>query len=322
MITKQLKKLYNNTRPEDKEIKLMGKVNYETWATRAQTEKKSNFAKVGYFKLGEDGEEAVVRFAYNDPSEFDIVDIHRVKDKNGWWRNISCLRTPEEPIDKCPLCAKKESLKTRFFVKLIQYTKDEAGNIVVTPMVWERPSGFIKEMRNLINTYGDLKESVFKVVRNGGKYNAKGEPNTDVTYTIMYQPPHIYKEELGFVKDFSAFDDFDISKHSYTVRTAEEINAFLATGEFPTRAKAEPAKEAPAMATPVPTVSQTSVNVATSVAPAETVRTVQEAAPVAPVTQPAPAPVAPAPTPASTPAPAVDPTNGRPRRTYVWPENK
>ena len=293
----------------------MGKVNYETWASRGTNEKKSNFAQVGYFKLNEDGEEAIVRFVYNDPSEFDIADIHRVKDKNGWWRNISCLRTPEEPIEKCPLCARKEPLKTRFFVKLIQYTKDESGKVVATPKVWERPSGFIKEMKNLINTYGDLKESVFKVVRNGAKFNAKGEPNTDVTYTIMYQPPHIYKEELGFIKDFSAFENFDISKHSYTVRTVEEVNVFIETGDFPVRAKAEEkAAPAPAMATPVPTENQ----LASAPAGNTTVVASPNPAPVVDndgvVTRPAPVP--------APEAPAVDPTNGRPRRTYVWQENQ
>lgn len=282
----------------------MGKVNYETWATRGSQNKESNFQKVGFFKLDNDGDEALVRFAYNSPNEFDIADIHRSKDKNGFWRNISCLRTPNEPLENCPLCAAKESLKTRFFVKLIQYTKDENGKVIVTPKVWERPSGFIKEVKNLITEYGDLKDIVFKIKRNGAKFNAKGEPNTDVTYSIMYQPPHIYKEELGYIKDFSAFDNFDVSKHSYAVRTADEIKAFLETGEFPVRVKKEEVKVEEKPVTPTPV--QDATQVTSSKLDTVTVNDDGEVVDTAQVTE----------------AVSADPTNGRPRRTYSWPENK
>ena len=37
--------------------------------------------------------------------------------------------------------------------------------------------------------------------------------------------------------DFSAFNNFNIAKHSYWEKTADEINTFLATGQFPERAQ-------------------------------------------------------------------------------------
>jgi len=38
--------------------------------------------------------------------------------------------------------------------------------------------------------------------------------------------------------DFSAFNNFNIARHSYWEKTPEEINAFLTTGQFPERVQA------------------------------------------------------------------------------------
>ena len=327
----------------------MGKISYETYVSRGKSAADSTKPKVGYFKLANDGEYAIVRFDYASADEFDIVDIHTIQDKDGRWRNIACLRESfKEPKEKCPLCMKGETVKTKFFVKMITYTKDETGKVVVTPVVWERPAKkFVAELKNFINDYGDLRECIFKITRNGAKFvkdkEGKTIPNTDVTYSINYQNPAIYKEELGFVKDFSAFKDFDVSKHSYAIRSAEDIQKFIETGELPVAKRTTPAPEekmavpeapvatatlpeikvdaegvvirpTPVMETPVPTENKLAS------APAGTTTVVASPNPVpivnneGVVTRPAPAP--------APEAPSFDPTNGRPRRTYSWPETK
>lgn len=184
----------------------------------------SKFQKVGYFKLENDGDSTLVRFAYKNKSEFQIATVHIVEG----YRRVVCLRDAKEPIEKCPLCAAGEKVLNKFYVKLIEYTKDEQGNVVATPKVWERPSGFASVLDSLCEEYGaDLCDHVFKIKRRG----AKGDMKTE--YDVMYANPELYKESVGYVKDFSAFDNFDLSKHSYYIKSFDEMVEYCETGKFP-----------------------------------------------------------------------------------------
>lgn len=190
------------------------------------------FQKVGYFSLKNDGDTAVVRFAYKDKSEFEIATVHTVE-IDGRYKRVVCLREANESVEKCPLCSAGEKLYNKFYVKLIEYTKDENGNVVATPKVWERPVGFAQTLDSLCTEYGgSLSDHVFKIKRRG----AKGDMQT--TYDVMYANAELYKESVGYVKDFSAFDNFDLSKHSYYVKSYDEIVEFLETGKFPDTVKA------------------------------------------------------------------------------------
>ena len=197
------------------------------------TKSTSKFQKVGYFSLKNDGDVALVRFAYKTSAEFNITTVHTVE-IDGRYKRVSCLReSGKEPVSKCPLCEAGEKLYSKFYVKLIEYTKDESGNVVATPKVWERPSGFAQQLEPLCAEYGgDLCDHIFKIKRRG----AKGDMQT--TYDVMYANPELYKESVGYVKDFSAFDNFDLSRHSYYVKSFEEISEFLETGKFPDTVKA------------------------------------------------------------------------------------
>jgi hypothetical protein len=122
--------------------------------------------------------------------------------------------------------------------------------------------------------------------------------------------------------DFSAFKNFNIAKHSYWEKTAEEINTFLTTGSFPEVAKnntqqaastvaqvannynAQPAPATPAYTAPAPTTP-------VYTAPAAPVTHAQPATPVytAPAAPQYTAPVQPA-------APAA-PATGTPARNFT-----
>lgn len=80
--------------------------------------------RVGYFNLKNDQDEAIVRFAYSSSQEFDLVGVHTIKVGNAY-RKINCLRTPHDPLEVCPLCASGAKTASKFFVKLIEYVKDE-----------------------------------------------------------------------------------------------------------------------------------------------------------------------------------------------------
>jgi len=210
-------------------------------AEKSSAKPTSKFTKVGYFSLKEDGATAIVRFAYKNKSEFDIVTVHTAE-VNGNWKRVSCLRENlKEPVEKCPFCEAGEKLYSKFYVKLIEYTKDEQGNVVATPKIWERPAGFAQQLDSLCTEYGgDLCDHVFKIKRRG----AKGDMQT--TYDVMYANPELYKESVGYVKDLSAFapaNNFDLAKHSYYVKSFDEMVEFLETGKFPDVKAVEVAEE-------------------------------------------------------------------------------
>jgi hypothetical protein len=186
--------------------------------------------KVGYFSLKDDGDDAVVRFAYSSVQEFNIVTVHVVKttgkDGKELYKRVSCLREAHEPMAKCPLCLSGNKVVDKFYVKLIEYVKDDSGNIVPKARVWERPAKFARELKSFMDEYGDLTNFVFKVKRRGTR------GSTDTTYDIIPVRQEIYKPEI-YVKDFTDFEGFKMAGSFYLVKTADELNTFLKTGEFP-----------------------------------------------------------------------------------------
>ena len=56
-----------------------------------------------YFSLKDDGDKELVRFMLNSIEDVDGYAVHRVK-VNGYDRNVNCLRSYSDPLDKCPLC--------------------------------------------------------------------------------------------------------------------------------------------------------------------------------------------------------------------------
>ena len=187
---------------------------------------KGNKVYVRYFGLKEDNETAIVRFKVSTLDDIRIVSKHVVKTTAGKFRNIACLRSsPEEPLDKCPLCAAGEKISFRSYVPLLHYTEDEKGNTVAVPCLWEQSPKIRETLKSYYTDMGDLTEFVFKIVRHG----KPGDRGT--TYTILPTNPNVYKEDV-FKKDFSGFDNLDFERF-VTTKSAEDMNTFLSEGEFP-----------------------------------------------------------------------------------------
>lgn len=185
-----------------------------------------NSNQVNFFALADDGDEAIVRFLIRDVNDFDIVTIHDEM-VAGKRRKIDCLRSPRDPLDVCPLCYAGHKTSQRFFIHLLQYVKNnETGEIEVIPAVWERSTAYCTTLKNLIEEYGPLSESIFKIRRNG----AKGDMQT--TYSIMFGNPSIYKEEF-YPKDTEAFEDFSVINTMVMQKNENEMQYFLNCGEFP-----------------------------------------------------------------------------------------
>lgn len=186
-----------------------------------------NNNSVGFFALKNDGDEAVVRIMHDSTADFDIMTTHSIQ-LDGKFRRVNCIRTPMEPMDKCPLCARGDKVQQRIYIHLIQYVRDESGAIVPKPMVWERSIQYAVTLKNLIDEYGPLSDSIFKVRRSG----APGQ--RDTSYSIMYGNPNIYKNEM-YPKVDGAFDKYKVLGTAVMDKTFDEMSVFMNTGSFPAK---------------------------------------------------------------------------------------
>lgn len=264
----------------------MSKFNYQDYTERAAKRTDSSFIhgnenrqRIGFFKLKNDGDSCLVRFDVSTLDDLDFAAIHRLGAADHW-RAVSCLSSIKSSNhDDCPFCkavkngnTEVSKMQKRVYVKrLVSYfDKEKNAFIQVAPVIWERPAGFGKEIFGLLNDYQNLKAHVFKITRSG----AAG--SKDTRYTISYIPA--FDNTTYIPEDFTAFDNFDIGKHSYWEKTADEMETWLATGKFP---------EAAQTATKIDAVDPNLNNKPS--APAPTVQPAPAQAPAAPRHQETPA---------------------------------
>lgn len=205
----------------------MAKLSYDMLQDSQNTPRNSSSTRVGFFSLKDDGDEAIVRFLYDSVEEFEIFSVHSVY-VDGKLRKVSCLRSPKDPIDDCPLCKDEQPLQQRIYVRLIQYVKDDNGDIVALPKIWERSKGFVQTLKSLLDEYGPLTESLFKVKRSG-KAGTK-----ETTYNTFYCSPMVYKPELYPNKE-ELFNGYKVLGGIVMDKTFEEMQHYVDEGEFPAR---------------------------------------------------------------------------------------
>ena len=184
------------------------KVDFNAFKEQMNQNSKSNFNQNGdtpqvrFFSLKNDKDQAIVRFMVDSEEDVEIVAGHRYN-YNGRQRLINCLREPKEGSEKCPLCEAGEKVVYRAFIKLLEYTRDDNGNIVAIPKVWERPASYMNTIINLLNEYGPLSDSVFKITRNGET------GSTSTTYDVVYGLPTVYKPDI-YVKEEGLFGNYEV----------------------------------------------------------------------------------------------------------------
>ena len=94
-----------------------------------QTSENGTSNGVGFFQLKNDGDEAIVKFAHDTVDSFELLTTHDVS-VNGKFKKVNCVRSPHEPLENCPLCAKGQRVSQRIFIHLVQYVQDETGKII------------------------------------------------------------------------------------------------------------------------------------------------------------------------------------------------
>lgn len=193
----------------------------------ARTNSDSN---ISYFSLKQHGQEALVRFAYNNVSEFIINTVHPVEitlaNNTKIRRNVNCLRTPKEDISVCPLCQADIKSRTIFYIPMIEYIIGENNTVSYRHVIWERSLSYAQKLKTLIDEYGPLQDCIFKVKRIGEA------GNRETTYEILFANPAQYPEDV-FVKDFSVFKDFSVSNRFLLNKSASEMISYLQTNSFP-----------------------------------------------------------------------------------------
>lgn len=224
----------------------MARISFEDYQKVQENKESTKGDGVGFLALKNDGDEALVRIIHDSTDSFDTVGVHNVK-VGDYYKNVSCLRRPGESSDKCPLCASGMQVKYRCFVHMVQYTKDEQGNITARPVVWERAAKeMTQKLTTMLQEYGPLSDCLFKIRRNG----KSGDMHT--TYEIIFANPNIYKNEMYPKDAANVFDNFNSIGNKVLDKSFEELVYFTEhNGTFPnmgnTSAPATPANTAPTM---------------------------------------------------------------------------
>lgn len=199
----------------------MSEFNYNSYVAREAQKASQNTqkAKINYFALKNDKDEAIVRIMHDSTDDFDMLIVHPTT-IDGRKRNIKCLRSPEEPIDKCPFCAANQQLRSKIYIHMLQYTRNADGSVTTTPVLWDRSANYAVDIANKIETYGPLSDCLFKIRRNG----VAGSVNT--TYSIDYIPVTPNNAEL-YKKDTSLFNDIKALGTAVMQKDAKQMEDLL-----------------------------------------------------------------------------------------------
>lgn len=139
-----------------------------------------NTGRGSFLSLSNDGDSAVVRFAYNNVDDIPIYLVHDVP-VDGRNRQVGCLRTDNsQPDSVCPLCANGSYPRKVYYFNV---RNEETGEM----QIWSRSEAFFKKnMETLLREYNNsgtpLTDIPIKIIRKG----ARGD--TQTTYTFIPQP--------------------------------------------------------------------------------------------------------------------------------------
>lgn len=166
----------------------------------------------GFFYLKEDKEVAEVRFMYAGIDDVEGMSVHQVEigDRK---RYVNCLREYNQPVDVCPFCREKMFTSAKLFIPIYDC---DTGDV----KIWERGKKFFSKISSLCARYPDMVSHTFEIERNGKK------GDTSTTYEIY---------ETG--KDETTLEDLPdkpkILGGFVLDKTAEDMECYLSTGEFP-----------------------------------------------------------------------------------------
>lgn len=167
-------------------------------------------AKNNYFSLKDDGDTAIIRFLYNDINDVEGVAVHEVEvgDKK---IDVECLRSYNEPVDNCPLCAAGYKQNAKLFIPVYDEGSKESK-------IWTRGRTFFNKLSSLCSRYNPLVATPFEIERVG----KKGDQST--TYETYPK-----QSDNARIQDFP---EISAEGTCFQVKTFEELQKYLNTGMF------------------------------------------------------------------------------------------
>ena len=196
-------------------------------------EKNNGFSDGGnrqfsYFSLKNNGDKAVVRILYDNPSQFKICSVHKLRSA-GKFTTVNCPRSYNEPVEVCPLCESGNGSQTRFYVPMIQYFQGESDSIEHRLVIWERSLSFARTVKSLIDEYGPLQDVVFTITRDGEAGDIKTK------YNVLFGNPRMYPDNV-YGLDSEMFEEsknFNVVGTVVQDKSKEELDFYTKTGSFP-----------------------------------------------------------------------------------------
>lgn len=166
--------------------------------------------KSSYFSLKDDGDTARIRFLYNDINDVEGVAVHEVEvgDKK---IDVECLRSYNEPVDNCPLCAAGYKQNAKLFIPVYDEGSKESK-------IWTRGRTFFNKLSSLCSRYNPLVATPFEIERVG----KKGDQST----TYETYPKQSDNARIQDFPEITAEGTF------FQVKTFEEMQTYLNTGMF------------------------------------------------------------------------------------------
>lgn len=169
----------------------------------------------GFFSLKNDKDVARVRIMYRGIEDVEGYAVHTVE-VDGKKRYVNCLRSYNEPLDKCPFCAAKKAQTAKLFVPL--YNVDEQR-----VQIWERGKKYFAKISSICSRYaskGELVSQIFEIERNG----KKGDTSTSYEFYPI-EKDDVTLDDLPEVTDPLGSVILD--------KSADDMNYYLESGQFP-----------------------------------------------------------------------------------------
>lgn len=178
-----------------------------------------------FFKLSNDKEVARVRLMLNKPEDIEnfMYGVHEVEvgDRK---RYVNCLRSYDEPVDKCPFCEAKKKVIPKIFVPLYNEDAEEV-------QVWDRGKKFMSTLSSFMARYAKptLVSHVVEIERNG-------KPKDMQTTYALYEVD----------KDDTTLEDLpepvEVLGTIILDKTEDDMNYYLEAGEFPPEDEEQPVR--------------------------------------------------------------------------------
>ena len=188
-------------------------------------EAKEISSRVGEFRFFslKDKQTKRVRFIYANESEIECFNVHQLRGQDNKTKTVDCIRKPNEPVQNCPFCANGEKLSAKAYIFLVSEDDSDKGTLYV----FERNARFLDKLEGLRQRYGDLYNGIYEIERKGA--------GLDTTYEIYF-----IKEDRVDINTLPEVPS--VHGKLVQVKTAEEMELYLSTGNFPDKLESDVAQ--------------------------------------------------------------------------------